>query len=1002
MSCCLRRRALAALAAWSFAIAAVIAPTLLGQSHVSAQAKPGAGHGRAIARHDPYLAIPVTGLPDKMVWTIAFDPDDRPWVGTNRGGAVQQDDGAWRWLSRADGLAGEAVKAYLFPPGGSMWVGTNRAIDVFAAPDSGQRTAEYTWDDGLAASSAEDLAVDANGDIWAAHLAEGVSRFDGKQWRKYTIDEGLADNWVNSIAADPGGKVWFGTLGGASLYDGDTWTTYTSEDGLAGDWVSDVAIAPNGHVWFATDGGVSEYDGENWTTHLAGRHARSVAVAPGGVVWAAGSGFVGYFDGNAWHAVQETYFVDQLVISLALRTNGEVWVGSLEDGATILKAAQSGSTQAPFDGTLWLGTPAGVTMLQGSEQRRFDVTDGLAGSDVRAILIDREGRKWFGTDGGASMYDGFAWTSYYPSYSSISSNYVHALAIDPQGRTWFTYGDRGLGASVKDGDTWFQYTTDDGLASENVYSVAFGPRGQTWLGTAHGVGQLNGTRWVDLSKAAGGPEGKITALAVSPAGYLWAGYDGGVAKYDGKQWTAYGAADGLPAARVSALVVDPSGRVWAGAAPDRATSRAGGLYVFEHGSWREVAVNCTRSGASGPAPQPLGDWISALALDAAGQLWVGARSYPLAKPGFVVGGVSVRSADTLDGAEGQGAGTAWTAYTLGDGLVSDYVTSVAVDAAGKYWVGTQYGLSMFDGETWTTHTMANGLPDKYITGLAADAAGGLWVATWGGGAAYFDGDTFTTTTTLGLADRAINSIAEDGDGNIWFATEGGVSRFDGESTWDVYTTLDGLADNASSAVAVDGQGTVWVGSGQDKYEGAALSSFDGERWLTYALRSNTDYNNVVTIAVSADGTPWAVAYNPAQFSSTSALFGFDGETWHAAGEPGPLVDDRVYAFAIEAGPTVGTKSGSRMWFGTDGSYGSPPLLAHAGEEWSAFPLDGGAGGEGDTVRALALSGPGAGWIGTNTSLLHFVLDQGSITFEPVAQVQNTAVQAIAVEQGEDQ
>ena len=167
-----------------------------------------------------------------MVWTIAFDPEDRPWVGTSRGGAVQQDDGTWR-LTETDGLASDTVKAYLFTDDGSMWVGTDRAIDVLAAAGFGEKTAEYTWDDGLAASSAEDLAVDADGNIWAAHLAEGVSRFDGEQWRKFTTDDGLADNWVYSIAADPSGKVWFGTLGGASVLDGETWNTYTGEDGLS-------------------------------------------------------------------------------------------------------------------------------------------------------------------------------------------------------------------------------------------------------------------------------------------------------------------------------------------------------------------------------------------------------------------------------------------------------------------------------------------------------------------------------------------------------------------------------------------------------------------------------------------------------------------------------------------------------------------------------------------------------------------------------------------------
>lgn len=341
MLCVFSRRSLGVLAVWFFVLAIV----LLVPSHGSAQAKPGVGHGTTTAGDDPYIATLINGLPDKMVWTIAFDHEERPWVGTNRGGAIQQDDGTWKRLTKADGLAGEAVKAYLFQPDGSIWVGTDRAIDVFTAPDIGRKSVEYTWDDGLAASSSEDLEVDAAGNIWAAHLAEGVSRFDGQQWRKFTVDDGLADNWVYSIAPNPSGEVWFGTLGGASVFDGETWRMFTSEDGLAGDWVADVAVAPNGHVWFATDGGVSEYDGATWTTHLEGRHTQSIAVASEGTVWVAGSGFVSKFDGNTWQAVQPVYFADQLLVSLALRGNGEIWVGSLEDGATILTRDDSGERQ---------------------------------------------------------------------------------------------------------------------------------------------------------------------------------------------------------------------------------------------------------------------------------------------------------------------------------------------------------------------------------------------------------------------------------------------------------------------------------------------------------------------------------------------------------------------------------------------------------------------------------------------------------------------------------
>jgi ligand-binding sensor domain-containing protein len=267
-----------------------------------------------------------------MVWTIAFDPQGRPWVGTHRGAAVLQGK-AWQWLTTTEGLGGEDANAFLWTPDGRMWIGTDRSIDLFAA---GRKVAQYTWNDGMAASSAEDLARDDAGNVWAAHLAEGVSRFDGERWRTYTVDNGLLDNWVYAIAPDCEGNLWFGTLGGVSRYDGAGWTSLTTADGLADAWVADVAVAPDGRLWFATHAGLDEYDGTGLTAHLIGRHVAAVAVADDGTVWAAGGGFVSRYDGAEWQDVKAAWFADQNLTTIALRDNGEVWVGSLDNGATVL------------------------------------------------------------------------------------------------------------------------------------------------------------------------------------------------------------------------------------------------------------------------------------------------------------------------------------------------------------------------------------------------------------------------------------------------------------------------------------------------------------------------------------------------------------------------------------------------------------------------------------------------------------------------------------------
>jgi len=954
-----------------------------------AQGKTGSGPGKptptptapdAAANPDAvYTARAVNGLPDERVWTIAFDGEGRPWVGTYSGGLSVYDKDGWRTYTEEDGLADNDVHAIYFAFDGPVLIGTAHGLSEYDVYDPVTPWRTVTYADGLASSGIEDIAI-GRGHVWVTHLAEGVSRFDGVSWTKFTTADGLADNWVHAVTRDAEGRMWFATNGGVSMFDNEVWTTYTAADGLVDNTVFAVASAPDGHMWFGTSAGISEFDGEQWITHLAGQPISEIAISLTGTVWAVGGDAVHRYDGEHWQEVLPAYFGGQDLRTIAVSPMGEVWVGSFGDGITVLTL----TSRSLVAGTIWAGTQNGVMALNADEQRRFTTHNGLAGGDVRDILIDQQGRKWFATDRGASMYDGAAWTAYYPSFSSISSNYVYRAAVDPQGRVWFAYEDRGLGLSVKDGDQWRQYTTDDGLTDEHVYSIAFGADGKTFVGTADGVFQLNGTRWAHHGAQYGAPQGKVEALAVAPTGELWAGLTGGVAVYDGRTWTTFGPDEGLTVGSVRAIAFDGEDTVWIGAAPSSPGQKDGGLFVYDGVDWTTVDVNRSQTAYSGSAAQPLGDWINDLAVDTDGRLWVGALRYALSKPVSVVGGVSAYTGDVSGSTAGD---VGWTNYTTDNGLISDYVTALAVDTAGRIWVGTRHGLSMFDGKRWRSYTRADGLPNLSVTDVATDPAGGVWVTTWGGGAAYVDGtNAWSYITTVGMADRVVNALAEDAAGGIWFATAGGVSHFDGE-LWASYTALDGLADNDSRAVVIDGEGNVWVGGGGGKYEGRGLSRFDGEQWTTYPLNGDTTYANVSALAVDPQGRPWAVGWNPQQFTAASALFRFDGEEWVMAAERGPLSDDQVYAAVFDAN--------GALWLGTDGSYGSAPLLLWDGEAWSAYP-EVGAG----AVFAIALESRANihGWLGTDLGLARLDMEPGMlyVTYDPA--LRKTPVQAVALEE----
>jgi len=81
-------------------------------------------------------------------------------------------------------------------------------------------------------------------------------------------------------------------------------------------------------------------------------------------------------------------------------------------------------------------------------------------------------------------------------------------------------------------------------------------------------------------------------------------------------------------------------------------------------------------------------------------------------------------------------------FGVGDGLSQATVRSMAQDARGFIWFGTQDGLNRFDGRSFQVYrhdaTDPHSLSDNYIIALAADAEGGLWIATQSGGLNHLD------------------------------------------------------------------------------------------------------------------------------------------------------------------------------------------------------------------------------------------------------------------------
>ncbi len=218
--------------------------------------------------------------------------------------------------------------------------------------------------------------------------------------------------------------------------------------------------------------------------------------------------------------------------------------------------------------------------------------------------------------------------------------------IDNKGHLWFT--SNGGGIFFYNGKTFANYTTKNGLNSNQVFSIAQDHNDNIWFGTQKGLTKYNGQHF------------EHTPLPFQDTSSVWLD----------KVYPV------INPNSAHALTVDKHDNLWIGTA-------GGGAYRYSEGQFTSYLTQIGRK----QDDSLYHNWIPFIREDMQGNLWFASMTH---------GGIH------------QFDGEQFTPFSTKDGLSDNQVRTIYSDKSGNLWIGfngnRKSGLTVYNGKSFNTYS----------------------------------------------------------------------------------------------------------------------------------------------------------------------------------------------------------------------------------------------------------------------------------------------------------
>ena len=497
------------------------------------------------------------GIPDNFISVVQNTKQNGLWIGTNGEGLSNYNFLSFKNFNTQKDLINNTILC-LEEWQESVWIGTTKGLSRYRR----NVFRNYTQKDGLLNAKINTLLKDTkNGqnNLWIG-TDEGLAKFDLDSGKIIPISLPLPDLQIRTLESDAENNLWIGTPNGLlywnieknELKNFSIENTSTNKTNIYSDknqlirnaTINTLLIDKLGSLWIGTNSrgllryipNLEKFEALTTKEGLASNSITALFEDKEGSLWVGMNrgGLLRLNDSKFTPYSTLEGLSDNLtncIFTYSDESNkndnrkSQVWIGTQSDGISILNqdgtfsyltiknglphnhvrsiTATKNDTNQPL---FWIGTYGGGIAKYNSENKQmtvFDTKNRLVGNFVRAIRVSQKKTKTLliATTEGLSIFDdtkiGTNKITNYTTSNGLASDNLTCVLETQNGQILLGTEDNGIllienPYSENVTPSFFSFTTQDGLADNLVLSLYQDPLDNTiYIGTKNGISTYN-------------------------------------------------------------------------------------------------------------------------------------------------------------------------------------------------------------------------------------------------------------------------------------------------------------------------------------------------------------------------------------------------------------------------------------------------------------------------------------------------------------------------------